>query len=60
MKRERREMGLGNCTGRVNLHGLWVGYRQVGVGVDFLLPAQNPYPICGFHRYWGIGWAWIG
>ena len=38
---------VGCRMGGVNPHGLRVGYRRVQVGVDILLPAQNPYPTRG-------------
>jgi hypothetical protein len=42
---------LGNGTGGVNPRGSRVGYGRVWVWVDLLLPAQNPYPIHGYHGY---------
>lgn len=38
---------LGIVTGRVNPHGLRVGYRRVRVRVDLLLPGQNPTRFAG-------------
>lgn len=32
-------------------HGLRVGSSRVRVGVDFLLPVHNPYPVCGYYGY---------
>ena len=53
-QRCRRRRTAGSCevnegcrTGGVNPHGLRVGYRRVRVGVDILLPDQNPYPTRG-------------
>jgi hypothetical protein len=43
---------LGCRTGGVYLRGLRVGYRQVRVQVDILLPMANPYPTCGFPGIW--------
>jgi hypothetical protein len=42
---------LGIGTGRVNPHGLRVGYSRVRVRVALPLPVQNPYPnrgSCGY------------
>jgi hypothetical protein len=41
------QTNLGCHTGEVNPHRLQVGYRQVWVRVDILLPLQNPYPARG-------------
>ena len=50
-----KHVQLGNGIGWVNLHRLQVGYWQVQVWVDLLVPGQNPYPNHGFCGYQLVG-----
>jgi|SRR6266850_2931998 len=58
-KKSESDLSLGSRTGRVNPHGLWVGYSWVQVGVDFLLPIHNPYPVRGYRGYRTLGTSQI-